>query len=535
VAISTFHRHLPVSPKSHPIETCISVGTEIPIGLQEARVTNHHLIRAYAPGCTLPCVSVLSSESSLHEGNFILSYAHEDNLEDPEKGIERFFGLLKKELHSYWYNTPLESVGFFSRQIGLGEHWNAKLYQGLADANVMIALISPRYIRGGWCAREFHAFSDRLAQYAKRRAKPAPPPLLIPIIWRKLQRNERWPHEVASLQYDNELFPKTYRAQGLIGVTSKPVFRQVVMSLATYIVNAVDNDRLTEHELPPADLESVRTTFTPDRGESRRDLPRVSRPNPAQPTSAAQPDSTAKRLVDAEIAVQDVDTGSLPKKASHVYIVVGAATSDEIERASLKPNTEYYGNDAAHWWDPYRPPHLPLAYRAGAIIEGQRRGILERGDQNWQVTSHTLLPTLVQWAKQYRQLIILLVDIWSANLDQYWRVLREFDNSMGAEQEPPLHPIFVPWSAADSDNFGRDDLLWTTISNTFPASLTRSQGPMIMLHVPLESREKFDGALKSSLAAAEAHLIRTTGSVSWSPPISEPSPRWWGPNVEGPP
>lgn len=131
-------------------------------------------------------------DEDAYESPFFLSYARARESSpaagDPDEYVEKFFHDLAEnvgELISPPAGTP---VGFMDREMGVGMWWTDELMRAVGTCQVLVALLSTRYLQSTWCRMEWHAFSQR--NLCSRDGKPVVPNqgCIVPVIWAPLHR-----------------------------------------------------------------------------------------------------------------------------------------------------------------------------------------------------------------------------------------------------------------------------------------------------------------------------------------------------------
>ena len=93
--------------------------------------------------------------------------------DDPDEHVEEFFHDLAEnvgQLISLRADVP---AGFMDQEMRGGMQWTDELLHAVGTCQVLVALLSARYLKSDWCTMEWHAFSQRTV---RRLEGTTPPP-----------------------------------------------------------------------------------------------------------------------------------------------------------------------------------------------------------------------------------------------------------------------------------------------------------------------------------------------------------------------
>jgi FxsC-like protein len=364
---------------------------------------------------------------------FFFSYARAD-AQDNEPLLARFLTDLETEIRT---RTPLReaSRGFRDiTRIDLGEPWPDALGQALQFSRVFLALYSPSYFTSEYCGKEWTAFAERCRLHAQG-SGVARPHLILPIVWSPVQLAD-YPlsPEVCDVHHDRVEFGDVYRQRGLrrLILLHPDQYRQFVMEFGEYLVGLVKR-----HELPPSaalpDLKALPSAFhrPPEEGE----------PPPPPPRRVKR------------------DLGP-----SHVKFVILAGCADELER--VRRRSEAYAADGRGW-----QPYLPESHETVAFL-AQQAAVRERLSSDFIYPGEGFLDQLIE-ARDCRNLLVVLADPWSLELEPYRSCARDYDNL-----DFPTGTVLILWNSQDPETQEREQALRERIDETFPYKATAPQiGP----------------------------------------------------------
>ncbi|MEV1332239.1 TIR-like protein FxsC [Micromonospora costi] len=408
---------------------------------------------------------------------FFLSYAHEDNRNGQ---VQEFFGDLSEAVAGL-AGVGWHEAGFIDGQMLLGTTWSHELADALATSACLVALTSPRYVVSDYCGREFRVFADRIDEH--ERQFQVRPPALVPVRWIPC---DRVPAAVGQFQYRNFPTGSVYAQDGLLTLKQRrrhhDEYQDFVDALAKHIVHTARTPLHRPAERP------VLTKVTSAFGES------------AVTRAEAGPFAGAR--------------ASRATSARHVYFVLAAGSSAEL--GGSRPGAEDRYGAVVGDWRPYQPElPVPIGSWAGAIATTKSYG--------WTVEDAVDLAAVREWAGAHNQIVVLVVDVWSADLPRYRLSLVSYDRDVEASA-----PVLVPWTAADGAAAGGDRRMWETLARVLPHHVVRNDRDVWRPEIPTSTR--FQEELEDVLVVAQGRISRT-GTVYQGPTSDGPGQR---PILEGP-
>ncbi|MFY1594315.1 TIR-like protein FxsC [Micromonospora sp. WMMD737] len=407
---------------------------------------------------------------------FILSYAHEDNRNGQ---VQEFFGDLSEAV-ARLAGVGWDQAGFVDGQLPLGATWSQELADALATSSCLVALTSPRYVVSDYCGREFRVFADRVDAHEREFRRR--PPAVLPIRWIPC---DRVPEALTGFQHKNFPAGAVYAQDGLLTLKQRrrhhDEYQDFVDALAKHIVQTDREHRLLRPARRPV-LAQVTSAFE------------TTRRRPAPGSSAARsPRSTSAR---------------------HVWFVLAAGSAAEL--AGTRSGAEERYGALARDWRPYRPElEAPIGSYAGAVATTKSYG--------WTVEDAVDLAEVREWARAHNQIVVLVVDVWSAGLPRYELSL------VGYDRDPDTTtPVLVPWTAADDAAADGNQRLWETLARVLSHHVVRNDPAMWRPEIATAGR--FHAELEDALVVAQSRIYRT-GTVYQEPPSDGPVHR---PILEGP-
>lgn len=407
---------------------------------------------------------------------FFLSYAHEDNRNGQ---VQEFFGDLSEAV-ARLAGVGWDQAGFVDGQMPLGATWSQELADALATSSCLVALTSPRYVVSDYCGREFRVFADRVDAHEREFRRR--PPAVLPIRWIPC---DRVPGALTGFQHKNFPAGTVYAQDGLLTLKQRrrhhDEYQDFVDALAKHIVQTDRDHRLLRPVRRPV-LAEVTSAFE------------TTRRRPAPGSSAARsPRSTSAR---------------------HVWFVLAAGSAAEL--AGSRGGAEDRYGALARDWRPYRPElEAPIGSYAGAVATTKSYG--------WTVEDAVDLAEVREWARAHNQIVVLVVDVWSAGLPRYELTL------VGYDRDPDTTtPVLVPWTAADDAAADGNQRLWETLARVLSHHVVRNDPAMWRPAIATAGR--FHAELEDALVVAQSRIYRT-GTVYQEPPSDGPVHR---PILEGP-
>lgn len=148
---------------------------------------------------------------------FFLSYARLDARGRDGKRMEELYEDLCEEVRKYIGVGEAREMGFRDVDMGEGQLWSEKIRDALQEANVLVALVSPTYVRRPYCGKEWYVFEERRKLYCQAQGKKDSPPVIVPL-WLLQQPIPAMPPCVGRITFDSSFLPAAYSKQGLLYV-----------------------------------------------------------------------------------------------------------------------------------------------------------------------------------------------------------------------------------------------------------------------------------------------------------------------------
>jgi TIR domain/Protein of unknown function (DUF1566) len=124
-----------------------------------------------------------------------LSYARRDNDDGWTDEFRRALAAIYEKL-----TGAAVSIFFDTEAVGIGSIWEAKILQSLRDSEVLVAVLSPSYVRSEWCRREWREFVDRERVLQQKGILSSDQELIFPILLFPFERGDFSPAEAAFIE-----------------------------------------------------------------------------------------------------------------------------------------------------------------------------------------------------------------------------------------------------------------------------------------------------------------------------------------------
>jgi TIR domain len=196
---------------------------------------------------------------------FFLSYAGASERSAAVRAVEEFFQDLTENVGQLIYLRPDVPAGFMDREMRGGMQWTDELIHAVGTCQVMVALLSARYLQSEWCGKEWHAFSQRAVRRLPDRNAQARQGCIIPVMWAPLPAP--LPPEISAeliflpgRQPDPDV-PDHYQENGIFGMMRVDRLRNsyqiVTWQLAKHIAHIYHSQRTDARKFEPDELHNI--------------------------------------------------------------------------------------------------------------------------------------------------------------------------------------------------------------------------------------------------------------------------------------
>lgn len=407
--------------------------------------------------------------------HFFFSYSRND-AGDPY--LLRFYRDLQTEV-AVRGGAALEEAGFLDVEQPTGELWPYTTGEALRKCAVFVPVYSTNFFKSSSCGQEWSAFAARSADLPGNRGRA--PKGIRPVWWLP---PGNVPAVAEHLEDTRDLFGVDYRKYGLrflLQLSSNADQYQDFLVKFTSIILEAAQDPPPTREI--TDLLAEPNAFT------------------VIPTGTATQASGA-----------DGRRSGIPGRRSgprHVYFAFAVASLAEMEgnRAALDSYGQTYRD-----WSPYLPACPdPAALRAQAIA-----GTRAKMTADLKLADDSVFE-LLDWAKENRELVIFIIDPWTARLPGYNSVLARLDDVRSGNAA-----VVVPWENHEirkgADGTQAQDELFAVLGNWIVAGAPTFRDD-------IGSMEEFEEVLGTVLVMIRAQIVNradVTARVTEKGPMSRP-------------
>jgi len=339
-----------------------------------------------------------------------------------------------------------ERVGFLdATDLTRGADWPADLRYALQTAKTMIPIYSPAYFKGGFCEKELRIYNQR--QEAYRKETGVMPHIIKPIPW------------IVPFTVPDDLAHLQYQVGGGDAIEAQGMF-QVLKNKAKYRTRY--NDFMRDLALDIKKTADAHVVLPLD------DFP---------------------ALTDSEASDADEDGAEAgPDHVRFVYIAPRQEEAQGMQRA-----LNFYSR-LRRGWKPFDPavPHGIGPY-AQTIA----------GEYDFSSDELVFSPNLaddIRNAETRGNLVVILVDGWSAKIDGYRGTLAVLD-----EKRYFNTGIVVPWNLGDGETKTNFDALSQTIRRVLRR--WSSEGNPVHYNDEIRSPEDFKKHLADTLTRLKADVL----------------------------
>jgi FxsC-like protein len=400
--------------------------------------------------------------------HFFFSYSRRDA---GDEYLHRFYRDLRSEVATRG-GLALEEAGFLDVEQPAGKKWPEITGDALGRCAVFVPIYSTHFFSSHWCGQEWSAFAARSANFPGGGAQT--PKCILPVWW--VPPRTEPPAVAKYLEDTRDQFGDDYRRFGL-----------------RYLMQVSRNRDLYQEFLVNFTYMLLRAAEDPPPVREITDL-------------LSQPNAFALRLPGtANPAGRGAGGRGGPR---HVTFVFTAASQAEMH--GIRSVLDSYGQT---WrdWSPYLPDCPDsVAFRAQGIAYSRS------------MTSD-LIPTdesifqLLEKAQESRELVIFVIDPWTARLPGYGGLLARLDRVRSGNAA-----VVVPWEShevrASSDGQVTHDKLFAVLGNWIAAGAPSFRDDM-------GSIGEFEEALGKVLVMIRAQVINRAdveARVTEDGPMSRP-------------
>ena len=113
------------------------------------------------------------------------------------------------------------AVFFDESAIRMGDEWNSALVIAVRTTQMLVCLVSPRYLNSRWCGREVEVFHRRHDRFCREQDSIGSTGFVFPLIWEVDVRRDSWPEKLSKFQFREAGIPDDYLADGLAPLIRK--------------------------------------------------------------------------------------------------------------------------------------------------------------------------------------------------------------------------------------------------------------------------------------------------------------------------
>ncbi|MFD0894702.1 toll/interleukin-1 receptor domain-containing protein [Luteolibacter ambystomatis] len=135
----------------------------------------------------------------------------------------------------------------FVDQYGIknGDDWKDVLVEAVRTSEVLVCLISPRYLGSVWCGRELEVFVRRMGKRAEELPPPAANNFIFPIWWEKPRDRETLPKKLGRFNPYDQGYPRSYSEKGLrqlIALNQRKDVQTILETLSELIADSLNKN-----------------------------------------------------------------------------------------------------------------------------------------------------------------------------------------------------------------------------------------------------------------------------------------------------
>lgn len=401
---------------------------------------------------------------------FFFSYARKDDRGGKDGGLGhlgKFYEDLEYEIGSL-SKLSEEKIGFRdTSSIEPGEQWPEQLAEALNVSRVFIYMHSPTYFARPMCGKEWQVFRTRIDEYVEENQDcQARPCLMVPVLWIPTVQVPV-PDCVSNIQYSHEDFGDIYAQDGLYHMMRLSMFedayQRFLREFAKRIMQVAENTELPGLDTIP-EIKDVENAFE-------------------EKTTPQDPDS------------KDSSGYSGPRCAQFVYV---AGKKNELK--TVRNNVNAYGEEGGRDWKPY----FPEVEEEIAIIS-QRVATDEKF--YYEVFSLTNeLTDMIQKSRDRNEVVVLIVDPWTLELEFYSSVMQKYDNFDFFNCS-----LLIVFNDKDNETKMELPRLELTVKATFVAKSTHEK--LMSFRSNVGGMKEFEEELAKTLRYVRNRIIKVSQNI----------------------
>ncbi len=326
-------------------------------------------------------------------GWFFMSYASADGGKPTDPHVQAFYSSLEEEIRTQVADTgPLGFLDAFGLKIG--DDWGAQLAAAIRECHTFVPLVTARYFTRPYCGHEWGGFEQR----SRATGPAAPNHHILPVIWGR-PPNGGWP-EFSSKLHVRPPADKIsagarraiaeYKDLGLLHLLKRigvsPEHKLAYIDFVAYLAGRIV-ELGRQQALPKLPLEALpQITDAPRRFPVEQDPPHA----PTTPSLSGVP-------------------------AAHFSVLAGRL--DEMSNARANAGT-FYGAESRAW--------RPFGDEQAVFRVVQEMSNVEEVICEW-LDGRDQLPTRVRDLEKTPLPVVIIVDPWSSDINEYARNLSALD------------------------------------------------------------------------------------------------------------
>lgn len=437
-----------------------------------------------AQGCAATVAANRTDNDAMTGYWFFLSYARPGPYHDGL--IQQFYEKLSHAvIAKAGLNPDLtpEEVGYWDQSSNrTGDEWRQRMHTALQTTRVLIAVYSQRFFTSECCGKELQGFTMRLEAQAKLSGDP-PRGRILPVLWDPFRVPNPLPHGLQNIQFKDKALGDVYAQKGLSRLADlsehEDDYRKFLDEFAERVVVAADSGELTsQYKLPP--LDDIPNVFAPTGKKTKEDRKGIGESGPGVACFA---------------------------------FVAGVRTEMSGIRNDVAP---YGSDDFRRDWRPY----------LGAITNSVGQ-ICQRIASEESLFYENLEPgkdlvTFVRDAERRQNIVVFVVDPWSARIETYRQVLSEYDQALFSNTG-----VLVAWNYKDAETSRDRDKLHEIVGETFSRNIGLKMG---YFRDDISTLEGLNKELKDTIHSVrkmiiqQGRTVRPVDNARSKPTLSGPTP-----------